>query len=119
MPAMMVAGLLYIPADVSAQEIFTTRELTEIPAIKSAHQAEQVLVRAFSSNLSGVAIHGVVQLRFVVDADGKVDKDSVDIISAWSKWLGHTAAEAVTDIEFVPGKISDCQSPLYQCAARI
>ncbi len=44
------------------------------------------------------------QLRFVIDADGKVAEDSVDIIAAWSKLLGDAAAEAVTDIAFIPGK---------------
>ena len=104
MSAMMVAGLVYIPADVSAQQIFNTRELTEIPAIKSAEQAKRVIVRTYPGNLQSRGIGGTVQLRFVIDADGKVVEDSVDIIAAWSKLLGDAAAEAVTDIEFIPGK---------------
>ena len=104
MPAMMVAGLVYIPADVSAQQIFNTRELTEIPAIKSAEQAKRVIVRTYPRNLKSLGIGGTVQLRFVIDADGKVAEESVDIIAAWSKLLGDAAAEAVTEIEFIPGK---------------
>ena len=103
-PVMLVAGLFYIPTGVSAQEIFTTRELTELPSIKSAQQAQQVLLNSYPSSMQSIGVTGVVQVRFVIDANGKVDEDSVEVIASWSTILGEAAALAVTAIEFTPGE---------------
>ncbi len=103
-PVMLVAGLFYIPTGVSAQEIYTTKELTELPSIKSAQQAQLVLLESYPRNMQSLGVTGVVQVRFVIDADGKVVEDSVDVIASWSTLLGDAAARAVTAIEFAPGE---------------
>ena len=101
---MLVAGLFYIPNGVSAQEIFTTNELTVLPAVRSAQQAHQVLLESYPSSMQFIGVTGVVQIRFVIDSDGKVTEDSVDVITSWSKVLAAAAAQAVTHIEFEPGE---------------
>lgn len=103
-PAMTVVGLLFMSADISAQQTFSTDELVQPPSFESAQQAHGAITRSYPIDLQDARIGGTVLVRFIVDADGKVSPHSVDIIAASSSELGEAAARAVTSIQFVPGQ---------------
>ena len=102
--AMFALGLVFGPSGVEAQQIFEVSDLTEMPSIKSAQQAQRAIVRSYPRNLQDAGIGGTVQVRFVVGEDGNVSSDSIEIVAASSKALGDAAVRAVSDIEFNPGK---------------
>ena len=99
----LVAVALLMPAGVSAQA-YTPDQLTDMPKVKSPNQAAQAIQREYPMSLQDNGIGGRVQIRFVVNADGKVDPASVEVVAASVKALGEAAMKAVQKIEFVPGK---------------
>ena len=62
------------------------------------------IARSYPRNHEGLRIGGTVRVRFLVDAEGNVSSQSVDIIAASSEVVADAAARAVTNIQFVPGK---------------
>ena len=103
MAAAVVAFLLVAPSAASAQA-FSPEQLSEMPKVKSASQAQKVIERAYPQQMQVAGVGGKVQVRFVVKADGTVDPGTVEVVAATMKALGEAAAEAVCKIEFVPGK---------------
>ena len=103
-PAMTVAGLLFMSADLSAQQTVGNGQLTQMPSFESAKQAQGTIARSYPTDLLEAGIGGTVRVRFVVDAEGNVSSRSVEVIAASSEVLGDAAARAVTNIRFVPGK---------------
>lgn len=101
--AAAVALMLVAPRAASAQA-YSLEQLSEIPKVKSASQARQVIERAYPQQMAVAGVGGKVQVRFVVKADGSVDASSVEVVAASMKALGEAAAEAVRKIEFVPGR---------------
>ena len=103
MSVAVVALMLIAPRSVSAQA-YTPDQLTEMPKVKSASQAQKVIAHAYPQEMEMAGVGGKVQIRFVVNADGSVDAKTVEVVAASMKALGQAAAEAVCKIEFVPGK---------------
>lgn len=102
--AWAVAALVFLaPVGVSAQT-YSVDQLSDLPQVKSPQQAARIIQREYPSSLQSNGIGGRVQLRFVVDAEGKVDPSSVEVVAASVKALGDAAVKAVARIEFVPGK---------------
>ncbi len=104
-PALAVLALLLSPADGAAQQdYYTLAEVTERPGLKSGRQAQQVILRSYPQALQDAGVGGKVQLRFVVDANGKVEASTIEVIATTVQALGAAAVEAVAKIEFKPGK---------------
>ena len=102
--ALLTAGSFLLPHHASAQAAVEAKDLTELPSIKSAAQAQRVISQSYPRNLQTAGISGTVQVRFIVGADGKVAAGSVEILATNSQALGEAAAQAVSGIEFNPGK---------------
>jgi len=98
-----MACVMLAPSQASAQA-YTPDQLSEMPSLKSASQAQRAIQRAYPRSLQDNGITGKVQVRFVVQADGSVDPSSVEVVAASVKALGEAAASAISKIEFVPGK---------------
>ena len=111
--ALFVAAFIILPAHVSAQQAFELKDLSEAPAIKSSSQAQSVIARSYPAHLQNAGIGGSVQVRFVVGPDGSVDSGSIEILAASSQALGEAAMEAVSKIEFTPGKKDGAAVPSY------
>lgn len=103
-PMLLVAGLAIVPAQVAAQTVFEMSDLSEMPSLKSADQAQRAISRSYPQNLQDAGIGGTVQIRFVVGPDGRVAESTVEVLATSSRLLGEAAAKAVSAIEFVPGK---------------
>jgi len=101
----LVAGLLLAPADASGQEtIYQASELTEQPRIANAKQARTAIMRSYTANLQSAGLQGRVEVAFVVNADGSVDSESVEVIRSPEEALSAAAKVAVARIRFQPGK---------------
>ena len=103
-PAMMVVGLLFAPVTAAAQEAFRLSELSEKPSIKSPQQAQRAIARTYPRDMQREGIGGTARIQFIVDVDGKVSADSVEILGSSRETFGEAAASAIADIEFLPGK---------------
>lgn len=105
MPSLGVLALLLLPAQGVAQdEIYSLAEVTEQPGLKDGRKAQRTILRSYPRQLQDAGIGGKVQVRFIVDASGKVEEDSIEVVATTVKALGAAAVKAVADIEFVPGK---------------
>ncbi len=104
-PLVAALALLLSPADgTTQQDYYTLAEVTERPGLKSTRQAQQVILRSYPQALQDARVEGRVQLRFVVDANGKVEAGTIQVVATPVEALGEAAVEAIAKIEFEPGK---------------
>ena len=104
-PLVAALALLLSPADgATQQDYYTLAEVTERPGLKNPRQAQQVILNSYPQSLQDARVGGRVQLRFVVDANGKVEASSIQVVATPVEALGEAAAEAIAKIEFEPGK---------------
>ena len=104
-PVVAALTLLLSPADGTAQQnYYTLAEVTERPGLKNSQQAQEVILRAYPQELQDARVGGRVQLRFIVDANGKVEAGTIEVINTPVQALGEAAVEAVAKIEFEPGE---------------
>ena len=104
-PVLALLALLLSPADGAAQQdYYTLAEVTEQPGLKSGRQAQRAILRSYPQALQDAGVGGKVQLRFIVDAAGKVEADTIEVVATTVQVLGAAAAEAMAGIEFNPGK---------------
>lgn len=91
--------LAALPATGQAQEkVYAPGELTELPRLADNAQAARVLGRTNPGR------SGRVQLKLVVNPDGRVDPASIEVVAASDDSLVEAATRAVRELEFVPGK---------------
>lgn len=102
--AAVLIALTFVAPQAASAQAFSPEQLSEMPKVKSASQAQHVIQRAYPREMQEAGVGGKVQVRFVVKADGSVDATSVEVVAASMKALGEAAADAVCKIEFVPGK---------------
>jgi TonB family protein len=102
----LVCATAVAPTQVFAQDqIHSLAELSELPKLADSRQAARSISDAYPRRLQRNNVAGRVQLKFVVNADGKVDASSIEVMAAAVEALGEAAREAAIDFEFVPGKI--------------
>lgn len=116
--SLCVAGLVAIavlaaaatPARASAQAaasaapIFVGDELDIPPKLLNPTRTARVVADSYPANLRRMGIGGSVQVQFVIDLNGKVEPESVEVLQASTPAFGEAAKEAVKRIEFYPGK---------------
>ncbi|MEQ9400737.1 MAG: energy transducer TonB [Longimicrobiales bacterium] len=103
MPMAALIALALIPRAGQAQ-VYQPHELTEPPAVKSAQEAQRLILRSYPRALRDNGIGGRVQVRFVVTSSGSVDPASIEVVAASVKALGEAATKAIEDLTFEPGK---------------
>ena len=105
---LLMLGILSLtPLKALAQDsdIHSLDQLSELPRLADARQAGRAINRAYPRSLQRQGIGGRVQLRFVVDADGRVDGSTVEVVAASVEELGEAAKAAAINLRFVTGKI--------------
>lgn len=99
--ALVLGAALAAPSDAAAQDrVYAANEVSSPPAIKSPSAAASAIQRSLPGGLA--AVGGRVQLRFIVETDGKVDPASIEVMAASANALGEAAKRAVARIEFKP-----------------
>lgn len=86
--------------------VVAVEDLTDPPALASARQAANLIQESYPSRLQRRGIGGDVVLEFVVNADGKVDDNTVEVVSASISGLGDAAKSVINRIRFTPGKVN-------------
>ena len=73
MPLLGVFVGLLLPADGAGQDqVYALAEVSEQPGLKNGRQAQRTILKSYPRTLQDAGIGGKVQLRFIVDANGKV-----------------------------------------------
>lgn len=98
-----LAGILTGARTSSAQVVYSPAELSQVPKVASPSQARAEIQRSAESLIQS-GVKGKVQLRFVVQPNGKVDPSSVEVVAATTDALKDFAVDVIKRIEFVPGR---------------
>mgnify|MGYP003581077508 CR=1 FL=1 len=98
------AGLLLGAPGLAAQpKVYEGADLTTQPKVRSASAAAAAVEGSLPPALRSIG--GKVQLEFVVDAEGKVEPGSIQVVVSSASALGEAAKRAVQRISFTPGRV--------------
>ena len=88
------------------EKIYNIAELTNPPKISSSVAAATLIQNSYPEELKRRKVGGLVELQFVVDAQGNVVAGTVEIVDATQTALGEAAKKAVTRFIFEPGTLN-------------
>lgn len=96
---------LALPAQLQAQEetVYSQSELDTPPKLSSQEMTARLLAKSYPPALKSAGVTGTVQVQFVVDAAGKVEPNSVKVLSSTVPALADAAVAVVSEIKFKPG----------------
>ena len=92
-----------------AQDDSKTYAMTEVqtpPKLSSTAMAARLIQASYPTELKNRGVGGMVELQFVVDAKGKVDPASIEVIDATQTALGEAAKKVASRLDFSPGKVN-------------
>lgn len=107
-PAIAVL-LLAVPfSEVQAQDdkVYAISDVQAPPKLSSTAAAARLIQDSYPADLRNRGVGGMVELQFVVDAKGKVDPSSVEVVDATQTALGEAARKVVTKLDFNPAKVN-------------
>jgi periplasmic protein TonB len=91
-------------AAASAAPIFAGEDLDTPPKLVNPTKTARVVSDSYPANLRRMGVGGSVQVQFVIDPNGKVEPESIEVLQASTPAFGDAAREAARKIEFHPGK---------------
>ncbi|MCL4213423.1 MAG: energy transducer TonB [Gemmatimonadales bacterium] len=92
-------------AQAAADQVYGPSELDELPRFASKERTARLLAESYPSNMRRMGVTGMVQLQFVVDAQGRVESSSIKVMSASAPQLAQAAQRVAAEIEFTPALI--------------
>ena len=101
-----VVGPAAATAAAQDEKIYNIAELTNPPKISSSAAAAKLIQNSYPEELKRRKVGGLVELQFVVDAQGNVVANTVEIVDATQTALGEAAKKAVTRFTFEPGTLN-------------
>jgi protein TonB len=101
-----VAGPLVRSAQAQEDKVYPIADLTDKPRFQSTSRAAELIQQSYPADLKSRGVGGMVELVFVVDAKGKVDPASVEVVDATQTALGEAARKVVAKLDFQPGKVN-------------
>lgn len=108
--AVAVAGVsAATPALSLAQDASKTYTLAEVetkPSLASVTAFQRIVSEGYPEDLKRRRMGGIAEVMFVVDASGKVEPSSVEIVDATQPAFGEAAKRALLQAGFKPGKVS-------------
>ena len=108
--AILLLGLAAGPlaGNLQAQEdkVYTIAELSNPPKLSSQTTAAKLIQDSYPEELKRRKVGGLVELQFVVDAQGNVVAGSVEIVDATQTALGEAAKKMAGRLTFEPGKLN-------------
>ncbi len=106
--ALAVAVFSFGPMASTAQaqddKVYALADLQTPPKLKSAATAARLISESYPADLKNRGVGGMVQVEFVVDAEGKVEAGSVKVLDATQTQLGEAAKGVAGKLVFNPGK---------------
>jgi protein TonB len=103
-PVFVAVALAVTPKLAAAQDIYGPQDLSAPPKLVSPAATARLIARSYPEQLRSSGTGGTVEIQFVINADGKVDATSIQIVDAPVAALGTAAKAVVEKMEFVPGK---------------
>ena len=104
--AVMFAGPLADTAVAQADKVYELSELSSPPKLASAVNTARLIQESYPTDLKNRGVGGMVVVEFVVDAKGKVDPASIQVVDATQTALGEAAKKVVPKLDFNPGKLN-------------
>jgi protein TonB len=104
--ALLFAGPLASTASAQDGKVYAIAEVTNPPKLTSSALAARLIQESYPEDLRKRGVGGMVELSFVVDAKGKVDPASVEVVDATQTALGEAAKKIVSRLDFAPGKLN-------------
>lgn len=104
--SLMLAGPLATTAQAQDDKVYPISEVTNPPKLSSATMAARLIQESYPADLKSRGVGGMVELQFVVDAKGKVDPASVEVVDATQTALGEAAKRVIPKLDFNPGKVN-------------
>ena len=104
----VVCGFGPMTSTAAAQDdkVYTMAELSNPPKLASATSAAKLIQDSYPEDLKRRKVGGLVELQFVVDAQGNVVAGSVEVVDATQTALGEAAKKVITRFTFEPGKLN-------------
>lgn len=105
----LVMGPLAGTAGAQDDKVYTIAELSNPPRLASATAAAKLIQDSYPEDLKRRKVGGLVELQFVVDAQGNVVAGTVEVVDATQTALGEAAKKVITRFTFAPGKVNGKQ----------
>jgi protein TonB len=105
--AVLAAALAFGPGASTAQaqdKVYALAELETPPRLRSTAEAGRLISESYPEDLKRRGVGGMVEVQFIVDASGKVQPGSVEILDATNTQLGEAAKKVAERLAFQPGK---------------
>jgi len=102
----LAVGPMTTSAAAQDDKVYNIAELTNPPKISSSAIAAKLILDSYPEELKRRKVGGLVELQFVVDAQGNVVAGSVEIVDATQTALAEAAKKVVTRFTFEPGKLN-------------
>ena len=105
----MAAVTLLHPSAAMAQDASRTYTLAEVevrPSLSSVQAFQRLVSEGYPEDLKRRRMGGIAEVAFIVDATGKVEPSSVEVVEATQPAFGEAAKKALLLSGFKPGKVS-------------
>lgn len=100
---------LLMPVAAHAQDASKAYSLAEVqtkPSLASVATFQRIVSEGYPEDLKRRRLGGIAEVAFIVDAAGKVEPSSVEVVDATQPAFGEAAKKALLQAGFNPGKVS-------------
>ncbi|MFN8667415.1 MAG: TonB family protein [Gemmatimonadaceae bacterium] len=88
----------------ASEQIYAGEDVDTPPRIANPARTARLVSESYPTLLKKTGVAGQAQVQFVVDASGKVEPASVEVVLASQPAFAAAAKEIAPRIEFTPGK---------------
>jgi periplasmic protein TonB len=104
-----VTALLVVTAAPAAfaqggEQIYAGEDVDTPPRLANPARTARLVAESYPPQLKRSGVQGQAQIQFVIDASGKVEPGSVEVVLASTPAFAVAAKEVAEKIEFTPGK---------------
>ncbi len=107
--AAVAAIAIAAPTAARAQDATRTYTFAEVetkPSLASVANFQRVVSEGYPEDLRRRHVGGIAEIAFVVDANGRVEPGSVEVVDATHPAFGEAAKLVLLQTGFKPGKVS-------------
>ena len=79
-------------------------EVSVRPSLRNESEVQRALERAYPPALRDAGVTGETVLQFVIDADGRVEPGSIEVVSSSDEGFASAARRVAASMRFSPAK---------------